>query len=445
MHLRRPHRRLIVPLVLALLAASTGCGGGSEGSVPVLHWYVFDEPSGAFADAAEACTEAADGEYRIELSPLPTNADEQREQIARRLAAQDSDIDIIGMDVIWTAEFAQAGWILPWEGEAADAATDGRLAPAVRSATYDDRLFGIPFTSNAQLLWYRDDLTPEPPGTWDEMIDAAEGLEADDEPHLIQVQGERYEGLVVWFTSLIASAGTTILDEEGTGVVLEREPTERVLGIMRRLSRSVAADPSLSTSREDQARLAWEAGDSAFMVNYSFVWPSANSSSSGPAADVAAQMRWARFPGVEPGEPSRVAIGGINLGIGAYSEHPDMAREAATCIAGEDNQLVAVTRGGLLPSSESVYDDPEMGETPLTDDAGEPIERDGEPIPATPYAETIRDALADAVTRPQTPYYNDVALAISRTLHPTRDIDPEGDVDRLRDAIEKALAGEGLL
>jgi multiple sugar transport system substrate-binding protein len=53
--------------------------------------------------------------------------------------------------------------------------------------------------------------------------------------------------------------------------------------------------------------------------------------------------------------------------------------------------------------------------------------------------------LQDAVQRPQTPYYNDVALAISRTLHPTADIDPEGDVEELRSAIERALAGEGLL
>lgn len=57
----------------------------------------------------------------------------------------------------------------------------------------------------------------------------------------------------------------------------------------------------------------------------------------------------------------------------------------------------------------------------------------------------IKEELRDAVVRPQTPYYNDVALAIARTLHPTRSIDPEADVDRLREAIADALAGEGLL
>ncbi len=451
---RPPHaptsRRALRPgallLALGLLGSLVACGSSSdEGSTPVLKWYVFDEPSGAFADAASSCSDASEGRYRIELTPLPASADEQREQIARRLAAGDKDLDILGMDVIWTAEFAKAGWILPWEGDQAEAATEGRLGPAVETATYQDTLYGAPFTSNTELLWYRDDVTPEPPETWDEAIDAAEALDEDGQPHLFQVQGERYEGMVVWFTSLVESAGTTILNDDGTEVVLEQGPTQKALEVMKRLSTSVAADPSLSTSREDQGRLAWETGESAFMVNYTFVWPSANLSSSPATEDVAAHMRWARYPGIEPGEPSKVAIGGINLGIGAYSEHPDLAREAATCIAGEDNQLTAAVKGGLLPSSEELYDDPALTDAPLKDEAGEPIERDGEPVLAFPYADVIRDTLADAVTRPQTPYYNDVALAIARTLHPTRDIDPEADVQRLRDAIDKALEGKGLL
>ena len=87
--------------------------------------------------------------------------------------------------------------------------------------------YGAPFTSNTQLLWYRDDLTPEPPETWDDAIDAAQALDDAGQPHLFQVQGERYEGLVVWFTSLVASAGTTILNDDGTEVVLAGGPPRR--------------------------------------------------------------------------------------------------------------------------------------------------------------------------------------------------------------------------
>jgi multiple sugar transport system substrate-binding protein len=423
---------IVGSLVLAGLA---GCGGGGDDSV--LRWYVYDEPSDAFRDAAAACTEEADGRYRVETVNLPNNADEQREQLVRRLAAGDSDIDIIGMDVIWTAEFAEAGWINPVPETEIDAVTDGRLDAAIESATYQDTLYAAPFNSNAVMLWYREDVTPEPPATWDEMIDEAARLRGEGEPDLVLGQGQRYEGLVVWFISLLESAGGTVLNEDGTEVSLEQEPTVRALEVMRDVSVSPSAPSNFATAREDDARLEWERGTAAFMTNYSFVWPSTNEN----APQIAEQMRWARFPTVEPDIPSRVTIGGFNLGVGAFSEQPELAAEAVSCLVGEDNQIVNATAGGLLPVTEALYEDPELTE------ATAEIEVDGEPteVQAFPYAETIGEALADAVVRPQTPYYNDVALAIARTLHPTEGIDPERDAEELREAIATALQGEGLL
>ena len=62
-----------------------------------------------------------------------------------------------------------------------------------------------------------------------------------------------------------------------------------------------------------------------------------------------------------------------------------------------------------------------------------------------PFADVLRETLREAVQRPQTPLYNDLSLAISRTLHPPRDIEPERDVPALRKRIERALRSEGLL
>ncbi|MEZ5179763.1 MAG: ABC transporter substrate-binding protein [Acidimicrobiales bacterium] len=427
---------VLVPIA-ALAAVLSVRRWGRRVRVPVLRWYVYQEPSGAFDDAAAACTKAADGRYRIETVALPNNADEQREQLVRRLAAKDGDIDIIGMDVIWTAEFAEAGWIDPFPDDVAATVTDGRLAPAVRSATYRDRLYAAPFNSNAQMLWYRDDVTPDPPTTWDQVLDRAAQLRAAGEPDQILGQGQRYEGLVVWFTSLLESAGGHVLSDDGTKVSLEEGPTRKALEIMRDVSRSPSTPANFATAREDDGRLAWEQGRAAFMTNYSFVWPSANAN----APDIAAHMRWARFPGVDADTPSRVAIGGFNLGVGAYSDHPDLAFEAVSCLVGDDNQITNAGKGGLLPVTEALYDDPALTE------ATTPVEVDGkeQEVPAFPYAKVIKEELRDAVVRPQTPYYNDVSLAIARTLHPTRDIDPEADADRLRDAVADALAGEGLL
>ena len=128
--------RQAAPLLVALALIASACGsGGDEGGVPTVKWYSYEEPGGSFVSAAERCGKESDGRYRIELVTLPNNADEQREQLVRRLAAEDSDIDLISMDVIWTAEFAEAGWILPFPDEEAQQVTEGRLEPAVQSAT----------------------------------------------------------------------------------------------------------------------------------------------------------------------------------------------------------------------------------------------------------------------------------------------------------------------
>ncbi len=406
-------------LILGLVLGLAGCGSTETLGPPTLRWYVFKEPSGAFAEAARRCSDASGGRYAIELADLPADADQQREQLVRRLAAGDADIDLIGMDVIWTAELAQAGWILPWPERLAGQALDGRIAGPVAGAIYRGRLWAAPFTTNTQLLWYRTDRVPEPPATWDALVHQAEGIGAGGR---FQVQGERYEGLTVFFVSLLASAGGTVLDATGQQVSLEPEPTRKALALMKRLANSPAADPALATSREDHTRLAFESGSTAFMVNYTYVWPSAQAN----APAISDKMGWARWPRVDPDRPSRVTIGGINLGVAAYSRHPGLAFEAAACIVSEDNQRTATRLGGLPPTAAALYDDPEVRRT-------------------FPFADVLRATLQDAVQRPRSPVYSDISLAIGRILHPMKDIAPERDAERLRKAVGRALRSEGLL
>lgn len=113
MRIPAPIRPGVTVLLELLLAATAGCRNGENHEQPTLSWYVFNEPSGAFFEAAAFCTKQSFGRYTIALMPLPPDADQQREQVARRLAASDRDIDIIGMDVIRTAQFAEVGLILP--------------------------------------------------------------------------------------------------------------------------------------------------------------------------------------------------------------------------------------------------------------------------------------------------------------------------------------------
>jgi multiple sugar transport system substrate-binding protein len=412
--------------LLAMGALLAGCGGDDDSDRQTLRWFIFNEPGGGPQAAAERCSEQAGGAYEIEFDFLPADADGQREQLVRRLGAEDSTIDIIGMDVIWTGEFANAGWIEEWTGERAQQVSEGVFESVLETGRFEGRLYAVPIWTNTQLLWYRTDRVDEPPETWDEMIDEGVRLQEEGEGGRIQVQADRYEGLVVWANAMIASAGTEILSGPEQ-IDLAEQPTEQALSIMGRLSRSPAAAPDITTSDEDTGRLSFQDGDSAFMVNYPFVHPSAEEE----APQVFENMDAAPYPRVDPGRESAPPLGGINLAVSSFSENKELVFEAIECLIQPENQIGIAETGGLPPVLEELYDRPVIEEI----------------YPG--YVELLREAIESAVPRPsQSPAYQDLALGISRALHPTNEIDPDNPTatyERLRDYVQQAIDVEGLL
>jgi multiple sugar transport system substrate-binding protein len=414
---------------LALAVLGTACAsavlltacGGSDSGPPTLSFFVAIQPGGTIEETAARCTKEADGAYTIKPELLPNDASQSREQLVRRLGAKDTSIDIIGLDVILTSEFANAGWIEPWQGKLKAEASKNVFKSVLKTATFEDKLYAAPFNTNTQLLWYRKDLVKKPPATWEQMIEEAEGLK---EAGTIQVQAERYEGYTVWINSLIDSAGTEILagPEE---VDLEQKPTEEALAVIGSLANSSAAPPNLSTSNEDTARLGFEAGESAFMTNYTFAYASAKEE----APDIHKVMGAAPFPRVND-NPAKPPLGGFNLAVSSYSGHKQQAFEAAACLSGEKSQLTAVKLDGLPPSHEDLYEDKAVKEA----------------YPG--FSDLVKKEIEAAGPRPTTPAYQDVTSALQRTLHPPSKIDPEdteGLYDELKENLEAAVKREGLL
>jgi multiple sugar transport system substrate-binding protein len=411
---------------MALLAAAglTACGGSGESGSRELTFFVAIQPGGTIEEVSKRCSEESDGRYTIEPEFLPTDASQQREQLVRRLGAEDSSIDIIGMDVIWTGEFANAGWVDEWTGPLKKKVTANVFPNVIETASFENKLYAAPFNTNTQLLWYRKDLVKKVPKTWDEMIGEAERIGRAD-GGTIQVQADRYEGFTVWANALIESAGTAILSgpEE---VGLEQGPTERALEVMGRLANSSAAPSNLSTSDEDTTRLGFEAGTSAFMTNYTFAYASAEAE----APDVFKHMGYARFPRVDADRPSKPPLGGFNLAVSEFSENKDLAFDATACLAGAKSQETAVELDGLPPSRSDLYD--------------EKVVKKAYPG----FSGLVRESIEGAGPRPASAAYQDVTLAVQRALHPPDKIDPEDTTsvfDELKSSVEDAVKREGLL
>jgi multiple sugar transport system substrate-binding protein len=408
-------------VVLASSALAACASASAAPGPPTLNFYSFNDPSGAVATAVENCTEQSGGKYAISYNKLPAAADDQRLQMVRRLAAGDTSMDILGLDVTWAPEFAEAGWILPWTGDDRQKAEAGTLEVPLQTATWHNELYAVPYNSNTQLLWYRDDLVKTPPATWDQMITDAEQLAKEGKPHLIEVQGAQYEGSTVWFNTLVASAGGSILTPNGQQASLGA-PAVTALTVMKKLGTSVAADPSLPVQMEDQNRLAMEAGTAAFELNYPFVYPSMQAGN----PELFKHFKWALYPGVVAGEPAHVTIGGINLAISKYSPNPKLAFQAALCLRDRENQLNAAVKGGLPPTLQSLYSDQAM-------------------FAAYPFHADILSSLQTASVRPQTPAYQNISIVISHNVSPPADINPEETEQALVGQVNDALQSKGLI
>lgn len=464
----RGPRRIGAAAIAALTAASTLTACGSDSGGIVINYYTPANEAQTFTAVAERCNEQLGGRFTIQQISLPKSADDQRLQLARRLTGNDKSLDVMALDVVWTAEFAEAGWALPLSddpaGQAEDDARANTLPGPLETATWQDKLYAAPITTNTQLLWYRADLIPEPPSTWDDMVAEATRLHAAGGPSWIAVQGKQYEGLVVWFNTLLESAGGQVLSDDGQTVTLTDTPehraaTVKALQIIKNVATAPGADPSVTQTDETTARLALEQGKAALEVNWPYVLPSLlenaikggvsflpldeDPSLAGSISDVGTfspsdeqfetafeasrkVLGFASYPGVRPGEAARVTIGGLNLAVAKTTQHKAEAFEAIRCLRDVENQRYTSVEGGLPAVRTSLYNDPAFQAK-------------------YPQHELIRQQLTNAAVRPATPQYQAVSTRISTTLAPITDIDPERTADELTEQVQKAIDGKGLI
>lgn len=411
-------KRLALPLAAALLVPLAACGSGG-GGVPEINLYYSTEQN--LPKVVDDCNQQAGGRYRIVYNVLPRAADEQRVQMVRRLAAKDNSMDVLGLDVTWTQEFAGAHWIREWTGDNGAQAQRDTLAGSLETAKYQGKLYAAPKNTNVQLLWYRGDLVQQAPKTWSEMMQQAQQLKSQGKPYRIITMGAQYEGLVVLFNNLVASAGGHILNDDGTKAEFDAG-TVKALQTLQQFASSGLTSPSFTNLIEDPARLEFQAGGGAFELNWPFVYPAMQEA----APDLARNVKWARYPGIDAGTPSKVTIGGFNLAVSAYTKHPREAFDAALCMRDAEHQKFSAINDGVPPTIASLYDDPEV-------------------VKAYPMKDEILAELQDPAVRPLTPAYQNVSTVLSAALSPPQSIRPEQTAKELRGSIQDALESKGVL
>ena len=420
----RVRRGLAAAAALATAGGLLAACSAEASSADTLVWYTNPD-NGGQAKVAENCST---DEYTIKTQVLPQDANQQRIQLARRLAAEDPEIDIMSIDPPFTAEFANAGYLAELPADLQDKLRQQSFQGASDAATWDDQLVVAPFWSNTQVLWYRKSfaqragLDMSQPVTWDQIIDAAQENDGK-----VAVQANKYEGYVVWINALIAGAGGEIATDTEAGVDLtleiDSDAGRKAAAVVEKLARSAAAPADLSVAQEGQAGGTFGSDQGAFMVNWTYIWTNYDSTQ----PEVKDDLGFARYPQTVQGEESRPPYGGIGVGVSAFSDHVDEAMQAIECITSPDNQGVNAEITGNMPASAAGYEYPALQD-----------------IYPQELLDLFQESLEAAAPRTVTPYWSDISGGLQSTWHPPSSVTSETPADSQK-FIEDVLHGRRLL
>ncbi len=435
---RLPGRRIASAVATFGLASTLLAACGGDSGKPTLNWYVNPDGVDTFRSYAEECST---DQYDIAVQQLPASATDQRTQLARRLAAEDSSTDLMNLDPVFVAEFANAGWLQKVPDDLASKITDGGdyLEGAADTVTWDDGVYAIPLWANTQVLWYRKSLAEaagldmSQPVTWDQVIDAASK-----EGGTVGVQANRYEAYVVWINALVQGAGGAIVTDTEAGrdakVELDSEAGREAAAIIQKLADSDARQADFTVSNEGTSlgQMFPEDGPGEFMVNWTFVYANYKGLIGQPGGPADEQefkdLGWTRYPATVEGEASKPPIGGIDIGVGAYTEDLAAAREAAACVTSPEAQTALAVTDGLMPSRGSVYDSPELREAYPPD-----------------LLQLFRDSIDSGGPRPKSAYYSQISSAVQSVWHSPTSVNPDSTPRDSATYLTDVLAGKRLL
>jgi multiple sugar transport system substrate-binding protein len=394
--------RLAAILIAALLLALAGCGdddddgggggGGSSDSQAVsearaqgdVTWCIGKDTTGAFSTVVENFNEA-NPDANAKLLELPESADDQRRLQIQRLRAESPQCDVLGVDVIWTAEYAAQNWLMD-VSDAIERQADAFIPSTLETAEYEDTYWAFPFNTNAGFIYWRtgQDGGPEPE-SWEQMYQ-----QAGDANGFIY-QGARYEGLTVNFLELLYSAGGDVVNEDGDEATADSDEVRNVLTFMRNGIQDGDVPKAVTTYMEEESRRAFEGGRATYMRNWPYAYALAKDSQIADSFDVTT------FPPYE-GNPGAGVLGGYNLAISAYSENPEGSLAFIEFAVEPDQQEIQATEASLPAVVSEVYDMPSVRE-------------------ALPFAAALRDAVEQAQPRPVSPVYPQISEAIYTNVY----------------------------
>ncbi len=384
-------------LVLTACGGGSSSGSGSDGSSGrgPFTFVTGKDNSGTMPYIADEWNKAHPDE-KVTIKQQSDSADQQLSDLQQHFQSKDANYDVVTVDVVWTAEFAAKGWLVPLKGD--DAIDQSALLPAtVTAATYNGTQYAAPYASDGGLLYYRKDLVSKAPTTWDEIIADCKGKTTSgtikgSKPACYAGQLAKYEGLTVNAAEAINAAGGTIVSDDGKSSTVDTPQATTGLDFLVNGFKQGYIPKEALGFKETESLNAFAAGQLMFMRN----WPYAAAILSGDSSKVADKFGIAPLPG--PDGHGASSLGGHSVAISQYSNTKASALDFLKFMQSDAVQRNDLTVGTLAPVTSALYTDAAL-------------------VKKFPYLPDLLKSIQTAVPRPVTPFSPAVTTAIQTNAY----------------------------
>lgn len=295
-------------------------------------------------------------DIKFQIIEAPSDSNQVEDLYTSSFLLGNSPYDLVYMDIVWTPKFAAAGWLQDVGDRLTATEFQQYLEGDIAGGMYENKLYRVPFRSDAGMLYYRQDLLEQagyaPPETFKELLEISQNLQQQGLTEWGYVwQGKQYEGLAAMFVEILQGSGAFWVNPDTLEVGLDRPEAIEAIKFLRKAIATKVSPPGVTTYAEEETRLLFQNGKAAFLRNWPYVYSAALDS---PIAG-----KYSIKPMVhQVGQDSGACLGGWGIGIAKTSQHPDAAWEVIKFLSSEESQREFILETGFVPSRTSLFNDP---------------------------------------------------------------------------------------
>lgn len=418
----------------AALLGVAGCGGGGgeQGGSGNITFAWGPEETGTLQKMIDDFNQKNEDGITVKYREMPADTGQYFDKLRTQFQAASNDIDVIGGDVIWPAQFAAQGYYLDLSDRFSEDMRSEFLKAPMDANTYEDKPYGVPWYTDSGMLYYRKDLLKksgfsDPPKTWDELKQMSKKVQQDSGTKFGFVfQGADYEGGVCDGCEYIWTHGGNILDPDDPSKVVIDSP-ESIAGL--KTQHSMVSDgitpKAVSNYTEQESQTTFLNGDAVFMRNWPYIYGLAADEQQSKVRQE--QIGVAALPVGSEGDQTYSALGGWNFSINANSKNPDAAWKFIQYMVAPEQQKTLALKTARIPTRSKMLDDQEI-------------------LDKVPVIALGKDAIDRTRPRPVSPYYSDMSLKLAEQFNESLKgaEKPEQAVKTLQTELQKIIKqGEG--